>query len=177
MRHDLILQVEPVRRRSSSSHCHLSVFTFRLPPGAPIPSELELQSSFARRIGQRLDAAVIEIAAAVEHDLLDALLLARARRSACRLPWPQRRCRRSSLRPSCIEAEAEAMVAVRVVDELRVDVVQRAIDVQRGRSAVPGIFSRMRVCTRWRITLRLSSAESSFVFLPSGGAALRRRSV
>src|SRR5687767_15452742 len=35
---------------------------------------LEFQSALARRISQRLDASVIEIAAAVEHDVLDALL-------------------------------------------------------------------------------------------------------
>src|SRR6266436_3030458 len=35
---------------------------------------LETQSAFARRICERLDTAVIEIAAAVEHDFLDAVL-------------------------------------------------------------------------------------------------------
>src|ERR1700753_3295198 len=35
---------------------------------------LEAQPALAGRIGQRLDAAVIEIAAAVEHDFLDAVL-------------------------------------------------------------------------------------------------------
>src|ERR1700759_4331485 len=40
----------------------------------PRPSlELETQSAFARCIGQGLDAAVIDIAAAVEHHFLDAL--------------------------------------------------------------------------------------------------------
>src|SRR5215211_5471423 len=34
----------------------------------------ELQPGFARRIGQRLDPAVIDIAAAIEHHVLDALL-------------------------------------------------------------------------------------------------------
>ena len=33
----------------------------------------EIQPAFARGIGQRLHAAVIEVAAAIEHDLLDAL--------------------------------------------------------------------------------------------------------
>src|SRR5581483_11177760 len=45
--------------------------------GKPVPTfsdhALEAQPALARRIGQRLDAAVIEIAAAVEHDLLDAV--------------------------------------------------------------------------------------------------------
>ena len=36
--------------------------------------ELELQAAFTRRIGNSLDPPVIEIAAAVEDDVLDALL-------------------------------------------------------------------------------------------------------
>ncbi len=36
---------------------------------------LEIQSAFARGVGQRLDAAVIEVAAAVEDHVLDALFL------------------------------------------------------------------------------------------------------
>src|SRR5438552_2034797 len=47
----------------------------RCQPRSSNPSiRLEAQSALARRIGQRLDATVIEIAAAIEHDLLDALL-------------------------------------------------------------------------------------------------------
>src|SRR6266702_619568 len=34
---------------------------------------LKLQSRFASRVGQRLDTAVIEVAAAVEHDFLESL--------------------------------------------------------------------------------------------------------
>src|SRR5262245_58745337 len=36
---------------------------------------LEIQSAFARRIGEHLDPAVVAITAAVEHHVLDALLL------------------------------------------------------------------------------------------------------
>src|SRR6267142_4028831 len=43
-----------------------SGYRFRL----PIPSEV--QPAFAGRFGERLDAAVIDVAAAVEHDVLDA---------------------------------------------------------------------------------------------------------
>ena len=35
---------------------------------------LEVEAAFARGVGQRLDAPMIEIAAAVEHDVLDTLL-------------------------------------------------------------------------------------------------------
>ena len=37
--------------------------------------KLEIESGFASSLGQCLDATVIEISAAVEHNLLDALLL------------------------------------------------------------------------------------------------------
>ena len=37
-------------------------------------SSLEIESRLTRGVGQRLDAAVIEIAAAIEHHFLDALL-------------------------------------------------------------------------------------------------------
>src|SRR5437773_1573496 len=40
---------------------------------SPAISILEAQSAFAGGVGQRLDAAVKQVAAAVEHDLLDAL--------------------------------------------------------------------------------------------------------
>src|SRR5207247_8918222 len=45
------------------------------PGSGPLPaiSILEAQSAFAGGVGQRLDAAVKQVAAAVEHDLLDAL--------------------------------------------------------------------------------------------------------
>ena len=40
----------------------------------PVIIRSELQAALARGIGERLDAPVVEIAAAVEHDVLDALL-------------------------------------------------------------------------------------------------------
>ena len=64
-------------------------FRFRQP-------SLELQSAFAGGIGQRLDAAMEQEAAAVEHDLRSRRPSWRARRGACR-PRP----RRSRSRRSC----------------------------------------------------------------------------
>src|SRR3954468_21348753 len=38
------------------------------------PHPLEIQAAFARGVGERLDAPVVAVAAAIEHDVLDALL-------------------------------------------------------------------------------------------------------
>ena len=52
-----------------------SLFPGRLRPGSILKKiQLEAQPAFARSIRERLDAAVIEIAAAIEHDLGDAVL-------------------------------------------------------------------------------------------------------
>src|SRR6185437_10003755 len=64
----------PVAPAAFTFTCH-GVFQsfggFRL---CPRPVSLEAQSAFARGIRERLDTAVIEIAAAIEHDFLDAIL-------------------------------------------------------------------------------------------------------
>ena len=77
-RDHLVLQVEPVRVELFLHHCHmLSIFLAapQLPAPARPKLNLEFQSSFAGCVGQRLHAAVIQIAAAIEDHLLDALLL------------------------------------------------------------------------------------------------------
>src|ERR1700761_2722518 len=89
---------------------------------------LETQSAFARRVGQRLDAAVIKIAAAIEDHFLDAVLYRALRQKLADrlgrvdvgagiagLPQRllQRGCRRQRL-------------ALQVVDNLRIDVLRRA---------------------------------------------------
>ena len=53
----------------ASHACHVD----SVPLGRTARVILEVQAALARRIRQRLDAAVIEIAAAVEHHVLDAL--------------------------------------------------------------------------------------------------------
>ena len=63
---DLVLELELRSRRSARS------LTF-----ASCRCLLELQAGFARRVGEALDAAVIEVAAAVEDDPLDALVFSR----------------------------------------------------------------------------------------------------
>src|SRR5262249_26966177 len=42
---------------------------------SPFPARLKVEAAFTRSIGERLDASVIEIAAAVEHDVLDTFFL------------------------------------------------------------------------------------------------------
>ena len=61
----------------------------------PCANSSERQAALAGGVGQRLDAAVIHVAAAVEHDFLRRRRPWRARRSACR-PRPPPPCRRRS---------------------------------------------------------------------------------
>ena len=56
---------------------------------------LELQPRFARRVGHRAHAAVIQVAAAVEHDARDALFLQPLGDRPCRAPRRRRDCRRA----------------------------------------------------------------------------------
>src|SRR6266576_5764724 len=92
------------------------------------PSETE--PALAGRIRQRLDAAVKEIAAAIEDDLLDTL-----RRGALGEPFSDRLCRLDV--GAGLEAFAHVLLqrgggcdgsAVRIVDHLRIDVFRRAED-------------------------------------------------
>src|SRR6266487_1599593 len=94
---------------SSSEGCPSSVSSDDSPPGRPrrprpgragrwpapsgllmsatvsfFPLLLKLQSGFARRVGQRLDFAVVPRAAAVEHHLLDAFVQRRPRRQSAK---------------------------------------------------------------------------------------------
>ena len=52
----------------------------------------KLQSSLARAVGERLDASVVQVAAAVEHDGLDRRPSWRRRRQPCRPRRPARSC-------------------------------------------------------------------------------------
>src|SRR3984893_10915785 len=92
---------------------------------------LELESSFTRCICQRLDTAVIQIAAAVKNHFLYALFM---RALGDRLAHILRRCDVAT-GPLAIallgkgRCRSQRYAGV-VVDQLRVDVVQRAVDVQ-----------------------------------------------
>src|ERR1700675_2894021 len=96
-----------------------------------IDHRLELQSRLARRIRQRLHAAVINVAAAIEHDLGHALFLGQLG------DLFSYRFRRSHVAPG--HAIALAVVRCRgrnqrltleVVNQLHVNMVQRAVPVQ-----------------------------------------------
>src|SRR5205814_681328 len=94
-----------------------------------VMTSLELQTVFARRIGERFDVAVIDVAAAVEHDLGDALVLG--------LLGDERAdgLGRGGVRPLRPRVLLPARgrgdgLARGVVDHLRVDVLQAAEDGQ-----------------------------------------------
>jgi hypothetical protein len=75
------------------------------------PARSELQAGFARGLGQRLDAAVVGEARAVEgHRSMPAALAF----SAMRLPTrtPRRRCRPCRLPPSCSRTSFSAVEAL-----------------------------------------------------------------
>ena len=76
---DLVLEVEAVRV-DLFLHCHNVLSSFLAAYSGRLEGTLELESGFAGCVGESLDAAVIEITATIEDHLLDALLLARARR-------------------------------------------------------------------------------------------------
>src|SRR6516164_4936631 len=93
-------------------------------------SSSETEPALARRVRQRLDAAVVEVTAAIEHDLLDAL-----RRCALGEPFADRLCRLDI--GAGLEGAAHVLLqrgggceglAVRVVDHLRINVFRRAED-------------------------------------------------
>src|ERR1700760_5157225 len=93
--------------------------------------ELELQPSLAGCVGESLDATVIQVAAAIEDHLLHALLLRALRDELAHF-----------LRGRHVAAGLLALTLLRdrrsrgdgrtgrLVDDLRVDVVERAVDVQ-----------------------------------------------
>src|SRR5262245_65919055 len=93
-------------------------------------SSSETEPALARRVRQRLDAAVVEITAAIEHDLLDAL-----RRCAFGEPFADHLCRLDI--GAGLEGAAHVLLqrgggceglAVRVVDPLLITVFRRAED-------------------------------------------------
>src|SRR5215831_1456606 len=93
-------------------------------------SSSETEPALARRVRQRLDAAVVEVTAAIEHDLLDAL-----RRCALGEPFADRLCRLDI--GAGLEGAAHVLLqrgggceglAIRVVDHLRINVFRRAED-------------------------------------------------
>src|SRR5271154_5867325 len=89
---------------------------------------LEAQAAFARRIGERLDAAVIEIAAAIEDHLFDALLLgALGDQLADRLGGGDAGAGLQSLARRLFQRRRRHHRGARiVVDHLRVDVLRGA---------------------------------------------------
>src|SRR6266540_3145683 len=109
------------RARARARVCRRRRSPARRVPVARSPSEL--QSAFARAIGHRLDASVILVAAAVEHDSYDALLLRFAGEEL-----PQREAPRGLPLPLDLDALGRVRRpgerdALRIVHELGVDVL------------------------------------------------------
>ena len=75
---DFVLEVEAVRIELLL-HCHISVLDTFWAGSKPV-RKLELETGFTRSFGEGLDATMVEVAAAIKDDLLDALFLERARR-------------------------------------------------------------------------------------------------
>src|SRR5258705_7486920 len=125
------LSVNSLSRSSRSRRCgSRAMILFQL---VPVPqfqccrSWSEIEATLARRLGQRLDPAVVEIAAAIEHHPFDAL-----RRCALGEPFSDRLGRLDV--GAGLEAAAHVLfqrgggrhrLALRVVDHLRVDVLRR----------------------------------------------------
>ena len=150
---DALVQLEPVRidLRAVGDLSHVRA-----------PS-IELQSALAGAVGERLDAPVVEVAAAVEHDLADAgglgplgdqlADLAAASRPCARLAQRRPRARRRP--PACGRV---------VVDDLRVDVLVRAEHGQaRPLGACRATFPRTR---RWRRRASRCSRVVSALLMP-----------
>src|SRR5262249_46758488 len=90
---------------------------------------LEAQSSFARAIGERLDASVIQVAAAVEDDALDAGLLPARGEQLAHLGGLLRLVAGERLRQVEPRRGGQRAAGV-VVDELGEDAAVRAEDQQ-----------------------------------------------
>src|SRR5712691_5792144 len=141
----------PVAATAFAFTCHGVFRSLKDLPGearAPVSvsvqfQTLETQSAFTRRVRERLDAAVIEIAAAIEHHFLDAVLHGAFRQqladglgrvdvgtgvAALAHRLLQRRSRRQRL-------------ALQVVDDLRIDVLRRA-EYRQPRTAAGGTTQR-----------------------------------
>src|SRR5207302_10637283 len=105
--------------------------------------KLEAQPAFARRIRKRLDAPVIEIAAAIEHDFLDAVLHGALRQELAD------RFRRidvgtgiAGLAHRLLErGRRRQRLALQVVDDLRIDMLRRT-EHRQTRAAAGGTAQR-----------------------------------
>src|SRR5258708_67858 len=96
------------------------------PPVRPCRSSLELQSAFAGAVGHRLYAPVILIAAAVEHDLGDPLLLGLGREQASQSEALGRLALALDLEALGGVCGPDQCDAAPVVHDLRVDVLRGA---------------------------------------------------
>src|SRR5258705_9955257 len=104
---------------------------------------LETQSAFTRRVRQCLDAAVVEIATAIEHHFLDAVLDGAFRQQlADRLGRIDVGASVSGLAHRLLQRRRRGQrLALQVVDDLRVDVLRRT-EHRQPRTAAGGTAQR-----------------------------------
>src|SRR5436305_1619857 len=106
-------------------------------------NSLEAEPAFARGIRERLDAAVIEITAAVEHHFLDAALHRAFRQQlADRLGRIDVRAGLAAVAQRLLQRRCRGQrLALQVVDDLRVDMLRRA-EHRQARPAAGGAAQR-----------------------------------
>src|SRR5688572_5320293 len=100
---------------------------------------LEVQTALTGGVGQRLDAAVIEIAAAVEHDVLDAFFLgAFGNQLADRLGGVDVGAALAALAHRFFDRRCRSDGhTLHVIDQLRIDLLRRA-EHRKPRAAIGG---------------------------------------
>ena len=129
----------------------------------------EIQSAFARPFGERLDAAVINIAAAVEHDVLDAFVLRPlGDQLADRLGRIDGRAGLQTLARVLLQRGGRDQGrALLVVDDLRVDLLDERNTESRLRACARAASCRGRGLAAARSCLSACSSAAPYFFLPS----------
>jgi hypothetical protein len=113
-------------------------------------SHQKVRPALAGAVGQRRDAAVVLVAAAVEDDALDAGSLGALGDELADLAWPWRSCRPRSRAGRPPSSRRRPASADQVVDDLDGDVLGRAGDDQARTLGVPETFLRPRTWRRRR---------------------------
>src|SRR4051794_1842114 len=123
-----LLRSRPPRSRSPAMVLFQSLQGLGPRSSCQFKSNLEAEPALARSIGQRLDAAVIEIAATIEHDFLDALLHRTLRQQlADRLRRIDVGTGVTGVAHFLLERRGgRERLALQIVDDLRIDVLRRA---------------------------------------------------
>jgi hypothetical protein len=106
--------------------------------GPSLSQALKIQSRFARRIGQRLDAPMIDIGAAVENHVLDASLQSARRNQLSNLGRSRNvgAFFEAALQLAIDAGRRRKRMAIRIVDDLGIDVLGRTEHRKTGTFAL-----------------------------------------